>query len=438
VRETQVLNLAECAELSRTLQAPPRRFVHGLVWLLIGLLGTAVGWAGFTRMDLVVRASGRVRPLDTATKIFNPVRGDVLSGSSGGRVAEVHFHEGDEVKKGDVLLRFNTERLDNEIVKLKRTIQVDEGELSGLERERDLLARQFSATRAKGEEELAQATEELRQAKVKQASEQRSAQTELLVARDELARQQRLMSSGALARSEYVKSQAREQEAKEQLARAEVALNESKPKLAQLALVLAEKEQALKQQELEGRQRLKQAAVEKARSELTNLELELSQAILIAPVDGVVTDGDVKVGDVIGPGQRVLEIAEQKGFRFEVLVLSEEVGHLQVGMPVRIKLDAFDYQKYGTVSGTVGYISPDSVVAQEPQSAGGPVGPTASRGQRAAAFLVKIDLDSDAIGFEEVRSKIKLGMLGQAEIVTDHETLLFLLLKKIRQSISLG
>src|SRR6202041_1928910 len=99
----------------------------------------------------------------------------------------------------------------------------------------------------------------------------------------------------------------------------------------------------------------------KARSELANLELEQQQAVLIAPVDGVVTEGDVKVGDLIGPGQRVLEIAEQKGFRFEVLVPSNEVGNLRLGMPVRIKLDAFDFQKYGTLTGTVSYISPDSV-----------------------------------------------------------------------------
>src|SRR5262249_20619599 len=158
-----------------------------------------------------------------------------------------------------------------------------------------------------------------------------------------------------------------------------------------LALALAEKEYALKQQELEGRQRLKQAEVDKARSDLTNLEIELSQAVLVAPVDGVVTDGDVKVGDVIGPGQRVLEIAERKGFRFEVLVPSEEVGRLQVGMPVRVKLDAFDYQKYGTLSGTVCYISPDSV-APEPRAAGA----TAAQGQRDALFLVRIDLDTDA------------------------------------------
>jgi hemolysin D len=366
------------------------------------------------------------------------VRGEVLSGSSGGRVAAVNFHEGDEVKKGDILIRFNTERLDNEIVNLKRIMKAGEADLADLVHEKELLANQYAAARAKGEAEVLQAKEELRQAKAKQETEVRSAQATLDAARDELSRLQRLASTpGALAPSEVVKVETRVKEAREQLAKAGVALDEGRPKVAQLALALAEKEYALKQQDLENRQRLKQSEGEKAQSELANLEMERSQAVLTAPVDGVITSGDVKVGDLIGPGQLVLEIAEQKGFRFELLVPSEEVGHLRVGMPVRIKLDAYDYQKYGTLTGTVSYISPDSVQPPAPQSSHSRSAAVVAA-QGSAVFLVKVDVDSDEIGQGELRSKIKLGMFGQAEIVTGHENLLFLLLKKIRQSISLG
>jgi HlyD family secretion protein len=168
---------------------------------------------------------------------------------------------------------------------------------------------------------------------------------------------------------------------------------------------------------------MKRGEIEAALTELTNLELERKQAVLYAPMDGVVIAGDVKVGDVLETGKPVVEIAEQKGFRFEVSVPSEEVAHLRVGMPARIKLDAYDYQKYGTLAGTVVFISPDSGLSQ---------------GERAAVYLVKIEVEGEEIGHGEYRGKVKLGMAGQAEIVTDHESLLMLLLKKIRQSISLG
>src|SRR6202011_4985724 len=103
----------------------------------------------------------------------------------------------------------------------------------------------------------------------------------------------------------------------------------------------------------EMRQAAKQGEVEAARKELDNLKWEREQAFIRAPISGVVTSEEVKEGTFLEAGKVVVEIAEQKGFRFEVQVPSEEVGHVQAGMPVRIKLDPFDYEKYGTLAGTV-------------------------------------------------------------------------------------
>jgi HlyD family secretion protein len=121
---------------------------------------------------------------------------------------------------------------------------------------------------------------------------------------------------------------------------------------------------------LELKRGLKQGELDAAQLELTNLEREREQAVLRSPLDGVVTAGDVKVGDVLEPGKVVLEIAERKGFRFEVAVPSEEMGQLQVGMRARVKLDAYDYQRYGTRAGTVCFISADSRV---PRGSGPPL-----------------------------------------------------------------
>jgi multidrug efflux pump subunit AcrA (membrane-fusion protein) len=139
-------------------------------------------------------------------------------------------------------------------------------------------------------------------------------------------------------------------------------------------------------------------------------------------MDGVVTRGDVKVGDVLEAGKPVAEIAEQRGFLFEAAVASEDVGHLRVEMPARIKLDAYDYQRYGTVRGTVCYLSPDSGLAE---------------GQQKATYLVRIAVEGDAVGRGEYHGQVKLGMSGQAEIVTGRESLLSLLVKRIHRTISL-
>ncbi len=70
----------------------------------MALLGAALVWAALTRADLVVRVSGRVRPISTLAKVFIPGREDIVSAGSGGRVVEVRFREGQEVRRGALAL----------------------------------------------------------------------------------------------------------------------------------------------------------------------------------------------------------------------------------------------------------------------------------------------------------------------------------------------
>src|SRR3954470_6010002 len=117
MRNSVITDLADCALFRQTLEARPPRIVHGTAFLLVSLIGAALIWAGLTRADLVVRGSGRVRTLESPYRLVNQVQSEVLSASAGGRVVEVNAREGDEVKRGAVLVRFDTERLDNEIVR---------------------------------------------------------------------------------------------------------------------------------------------------------------------------------------------------------------------------------------------------------------------------------------------------------------------------------
>src|SRR5262249_61999353 len=133
MRNSTVLDLADCTEFRQALQARPPAVVHGTAALLALLLGTALGWAALTRADLVVRGTGRIRPVTTPVKVYNPVRGESLSSTAGGRVVEVHARQGDTVRQGDVLVRLETGRLDNEIARQRRLIRAGEGGVARLE-----------------------------------------------------------------------------------------------------------------------------------------------------------------------------------------------------------------------------------------------------------------------------------------------------------------
>src|SRR5919109_2867397 len=154
MRNELIGDLAECTEFRLTLQAQPPRIVHGTLLLLIMLLATALAWSAATQADLVVRAPGRVRPVTSPMKVVNAGNGETLSASAGGRVVEVSVREGQEVRRGDVLLRLETERLYNEIAKRQRAIQAGEEELAELGRLEQLQAHQFASTKTKAEAEL--------------------------------------------------------------------------------------------------------------------------------------------------------------------------------------------------------------------------------------------------------------------------------------------
>jgi multidrug resistance efflux pump len=179
---------------------------------------------------------------------------------------------------------------------------------------------------------------------------------------------------------------------------------------------------AARRQEAEMRQAGKRGEAQAGRKELANLRWEREQAAVRAPIDGVVTSEELNEGDLVEAGKVVAEVATEQGLRFEAMVPSEEVGHLRVGMPVHIRLGPFDYQRYGTLEGTVCFVSPDSKAVE----------------QKGAFYTVKVELHGYEVGRGALRGRAKLGMDGRAEIVTESRSVLALLVKKVRQTISLG
>lgn len=420
-----IIDLTDCTECRQTLEARPPRIVHGTAIVLAALLGTALVWSAMTKPKLVVRATGRVRPMMRS----NPSSSDVseetrVIAATGGQIREIHFQEGSTVEQGTVLVELDTKQLDNKIAMWSRTIQTGEEELAKLDNLGQLLRRQFQAAKAKSEVEVVQATEESHRLAQQQTSETQLIQLELELAKDRATRSQKLFDKSATTERELVEVKLRVREAEQKLAKASVPLDQRRVEVFRQALRLVGEDYNVRQEELELKRVKKKGEINSARKELANLEYEQQKAVLQIPTDGVLTGLNVKVGDIVKPGQSVASVAEQTGYRIDVKVSNEDVGQLQVGMSTRIKLDAYNYQKYGTLDGTVVFISPDSEVSRNPG------------GQQSATYTVKIALEEEEVVRGELRGRIKLGMTGSAEIVTGEESLLLLLLNGISKGIS--
>jgi multidrug resistance efflux pump len=415
--------LTDCSLFNRTLQGRPSHLVHATALLLVLALGTALVWGELTEANLVVRGTGQVRPLTPPQKVFLAGRTEVLSASTGGLVVSVHYTEGQTVRAGDVLVRLDTARVDNEIEQKKKTVATAEGELARLALVGELTAAQDRAARAKYRAELIQAERELKDAEERRGAELRRAEVDRKGAVEEAGRAERAAASGVGSASDLSAARARMAEAVEKYQKAALPADTGRVGVCRAALALAERDGEVRSAELALKWDAKRGEIATARLALLALELERRSAELVAPVGGVVTTAPVKIGDVLAAGKPVVEIADGDGFRFEAALPTGGVGELRAGMRAQIKLDAYDYQRYGVLSGTVESISPDAAVPE---------------GQQSPVYLVRVRIESDEVRRGPWVGKVKLGMAGQLEIVTGQEPLLHILAKKIRHAISLS
>lgn len=357
--------------------------------------------------------------------------GERIAAGAGGRVIEVNFREGDEVKEGDVLVRLDTERLDNEIARHDFRSQGARDELDRLVKAGVAMDAEEAAAIAKAEVEIAEAEQavtverdRLRVEEERHLAALRVAETDVRLKKAELQRKTELVRLDLLPRIEQTRaaetlqeSEARLGQARPEPLRSGVRQAEGRVELARRHAELVRKTYAQRRQEAEPRLARLRGELEAERKSLDNLKLERAQSVIKAHVDGIVTQGEVRVGDLLEAGRPVVAIAQQKGLRVDAAVTSSEIGQVRVGMPARVKLDSFDYQRYGTLPATVAFVSPDSQRLE---------------GVREMIYVVRLTLDQTQL---REGARARLGMTGVAEIVTGRERLLWLLLRDLKRAV---
>ncbi len=96
--------------------------------------------------------------------------------------------------------------------------------------------------------------------------------------------------------------------------------------------------------------RAAQAQQEQARQGLAGAESALAFATILAPIDGIVVDKKVQVGDVVQPGQEICTLYDPTRLQLVAVVREELAGVLSVGQQVSVRIDALDKQCLGAVA----------------------------------------------------------------------------------------
>jgi hemolysin D len=124
---------------------------------------------------------------------------------------------------------------------------------------------------------------------------------------------------------------------------------------------------------------------------------------LTAPVSGTVQQLAVHtVGGVVTVAQNLMEIVPDDTLEAEVNVENKDIGFVKVGQGVIVKIEAFPYNRYGFLNGTVGSVSNDAVQDKK----------------QGLSFVARIRLPTDRIFVEGQWIKLTPGMAVSAEIKT--------------------
>ncbi|NJL47603.1 MAG: HlyD family type I secretion periplasmic adaptor subunit [Leptolyngbyaceae cyanobacterium SM2_5_2] len=406
------------ADLAKAIRRTPPKYSRILAGGICVLIGGAITWAALSKVDEVATAPAEVIP---------SVRVQPVKALAGGLLKEIAVTEGQPVAAGDPLILLDPTLSEAEFQRLKQQVELTEANLARLEAERTgntqlgnplqdqlLVSRrqEFAARR-----EMVQAEANRQQGVVKAAeADLERLRATLGVATTKAEGLSRLLVVGAVPRFDYLDAKNEVVSLQNQIVAQEQTIYQAQQAYtaaqAEADLLVADRTTEILTQ------------VEQQRKELESLRGQMAQAqeqrdreTLTASVDGTVYNVKIaEAGATVQSGEELLSILPAgASLVLEAKVLNRDVGFIQPGMAVKVKLETFPYQEFGLVQGTVDSISPNSVQEQE----------------MGLVFPARIAIDSTFVTIHGQEIAITPGMTATAEIVTRQKTILQFLLDPV-------
>jgi hemolysin D len=438
-REEQAF-LPAALEIVETPVAP---FANLIGLAIIALFCIALIWASFGKIDIVATASGKIVPSDR-TKVVQPFETGV--------VRAIHVRDGQAVKAGEVLIQLDPTMNDAELKHFESDLisaELDIARLSAAlsenpeqsfaappgatteaaEIQRQFLKRQLEEQRAKRAALAGQrAQKEAELTTAKASIDKLEAILPILEQRVDIRRE--LYNHETGSKVNYLEIMQAFVESQQELL-----VQRSKAEEAKAALAaLIESEQ---QSEAEFQRTLYGELVE-AKRKASGLREDVVKATqrtglqsLTSPVDGVVQQLAIHtVGGVVTPAQSLLVVVpERSGLEIEAMVKNRDIGFVHVGQETAIKVDTFDFTRYGLLNGRITSLSQDAIIKDNPQSkddnrvtSGSNSGSDSS--EQSLVYAARIMPDRTQMQIDENLINLSPGMAVTVEIKTGSRSVL--------------
>ena len=280
----------------------------------------------FVFVDVSVQAGGYFQSDIEKQVVYTPFQGKVVFTS---------IRNGDRVTKGDTLLVIDSETIRAQQVALVQRIAENDASISDLEKltKIDSLENQLAYTGLLTQRYKAEFAN-LRSQQTIQFQKYQKKKTEH--ERNELLYNQEIIPEIDYENSLFV-------------------LNSEKDNLNQVLLY----QKSLWQSDLAMR---RNEAV-KLIADFEQCTEELTNRIVLAPTSGeIIQSSDIQTGSIVSPGQKIAEISPDGELVATCFVKPADIGLIHENQQVKIQVDAFNYNEWGMLDGSIIDISDDMIV----------------------------------------------------------------------------
>jgi hemolysin D len=419
-------------------ETPAPALPRAIIWTILAAAFFTVLWAYFGQIDLVAVAPGKVIAADK-TKVIQPAETAV--------VKRILVKDGEQVKAGQVLIELQAAATDTaaESTRIQEALlsarlesaryDALAGAAAGTDRipslgvptgaPKALVAAESRAMQSQYQEhraKLAALSAEIakRDAELASARELVTKLAETVpIARRRAEDYKNLVAQKFISQHIYLE---REQVRIEQ--EGDLAFQEAKAQ--ELAAAVDESKRRRESRIAEFESGAVNAKIE-ANKRAANLEQELVKArtrerqqTLTAPVDGTVQQLAVHtVGGVVTPAQALMVITPSDyQAEIEAVLENKDVGFVKPGQHVEVKVETFPFTRYGTLSGTVSFVSKDAVLDEK----------------RGPVFQARVKLEKTTIRVDGRDVTLTPGMAVSTEISTGKRTVLEFFLDPIKRA----
>lgn len=354
------------------------------------LLIAAIIWACLSQIDVVITASGSVQPVGNL---------NVVKTYSNGTVKSINVAEGDFVEQGDILIELDSETLDIDVNQLQNQRKI-------LEAQREIYKMIIDGNDL-SEIKVSDYSDDLRPYIQSILDSDTDYKNSLAGLENEKSSAEINHEIAKLQLEQYQNTGGTEQQIKAQeLTVDQYALAVENAEL-QISSIKAQYGSQINSNISEVNDKIFEIE--------TNLEkyrLSTEYQNITAPVSGYVNSIGVNTfGETVTSAQQLVTIVpDNTPNEMICYVKNTDIADIELGMEAEIKLEAYPYNKYGTVKGTVKYISPSSFINE----------------QLGSVYIVKLEIN----GSNE-NINIISGLSGSVEIKTGKRTVMDYFLEPI-------